>query len=154
GPAAPVTDPSTIARVVPLFALAKDHEHVLTANPAERRALQAGGWHLDTTATSNCDGIVGDVFDRPVTWAAPAGGTGSTVPLHRFRNKMTGAYRLGPAASARPGLADQGVVGHGFRDASRAEGTGAAVALHRRVDAKTGETYLSTDARPRAGFAD
>ncbi|HET6949194.1 MAG TPA: hypothetical protein VFI47_02405 [Acidimicrobiales bacterium] len=165
-----VNAPATLPRLIPVHGLRKattppiaggaTTTHIYTTDPAERAALRSGGWQLDAAGTTNCDGIVGYLFDRPVQWTY-AGVSQSTVPVHRFYHQAFNGYFLKATDDqqfidnlALFGFADEGIVGHGFRDNATAP-TAAAAPLRMYMDETTKEAYHSANAAPPLpGFTD
>lgn len=164
-----VNAPSAIPRLLPIFALRKATtppiaggatvSHIMTADPAERAGLRADGWQLDSMGTTNCDGIMGYLFDRPVTWP-----TGSTIAVHRFYNPAFNGYFLNftedaqiIANLAQFGFADQGIIGYGFSTADLPgpadDPTYDPAALKSYMNTTTNEQYYSANAAPAiSGF--
>jgi hypothetical protein len=158
----PRSAPALLANLVPLYAVGRSTDHLVTTDPAERRAQQRRGWRLDATATSDCNGIVGYAYDRNVSWTGS--GPVSTVPLYRFDDQRHGGYHyetiVGSAGQVRARIAHLDTedirnpvrLGFVFAQASRADGTALAHALRSYVDPTTHETYLSVDGHARPGF--
>jgi dienelactone hydrolase len=160
-----VNAPATLARLIPVYALRKagpppqpggaTTSHITTTDPDERASLRAAGWQLDTTVTTNCDGIVGYLFDRQTTWA-----TGSTMEVHRFYHPDLNSYFVSTTENPQAfvtgfGFVDQGILGYGFRLDDTTPETTDAAPLRAFTNAATGEWYYSANAAPpRPGFAD
>lgn len=160
-----VNAPATLARLLPVYALRKvgppphpggaTTSHIYTTDPDERASLRAAGWQLDTTVTTNCDGIVGYLFDRPTSW-----GTGSTMEVHRFYHPDFNSYFVATTEDPQAfvtnfGFVDEGILGYGFRLNDTTDETDAAAPLRAFTNATSGEWYYSANAAPpRPGFAD
>lgn len=164
-----VNSPSTISRLIPMYALRKavpppmaggaTVSHIVVTDPDEWRSLRANGWQMDSTGTTNCDGIIGYLFDRPTTWGA---GSGQTKPVHRFYNPAFNGYFLNTtddqafidALRIHYGFEDQGIIGHGFTTGTPG-GTHPAAPLREFLNGATKELYYSTNvAPPGPGYTD
>jgi hypothetical protein len=168
-PPALLEAPSTVANLVPLYALTRTSTpsgaqaataHFYTTDPAEVSSFRQDGWHMDPLSTSDCASVVGYLWDQPVSWTDASDVTHATAPVYRFYNATTNGYVLqeltGDVTSridalAASGYAAEGVMGYASQDTASATGTPLTTFVQ-YGNPTTNETVVTSAATPPAGF--